>query len=320
MANEPSYLPLVILIVVVLVGAGVGTGYLYYHNRPAAAPNTRLVEIGDNVTVSYIGVLASGPEQGKVFDTSVYQVATNNATWPKALQFGFRGAASAYTLLGVHVGTINSANETLNNYSFSSVVPGFWQGLVGIPTNTSHTIVVPTSLGYAAYPCSSVHPLQFQLPVVQTFAGKVFQATYPGVLATTGATFTDPHFGWQVVILSANSTSVTVQNIAQVGQVSHPSSWPVMVTNVSTAANGTGEITLVNELSPSQAGHIMGTSSPGLVCGGGSPSTRFIISAVNLTAGTFTEDFNQEVGGQTLIFIVKVIDLFPPTVAPVTAA
>lgn len=320
MANEPSYLPLVVLIVVVLVGAGAGTGYLYYRNLPAPAPSTTLVQIGDNVTVTYVGVLASGPEQGKVFDTSVYQVATNNATWPKALQFGFRGSASAYTLLGVHVGTITTANETLNNYSFSSVVPGFWQGLVGIRTNVSHTIIVPPSLGYAAYPCSVVHPLQFQVPVTQTLAGKAFQAQYPGVLATTGASFTDPHYGWTVQILSANSTSVTVQNVAQVGDVSHPNGWPVEVTNISTAANGSGEITLVNELSPSQAGHVQGTSSPGIVCGGGSPSTRFIVTAVNLTAGTYTEDFNQEVGGQTLIFIVKVVDLFPPTVAPRTAA
>jgi hypothetical protein len=319
MANEPSYLPLVILIIVVLIGAGFGTGYLYYHNQPAAAPSTNLVQVGDNVTVTYIGVLGSGPEQGKVFDTSVYKVATNNATWPKALQFGFRGGPSTYTLLGVHVGAITTANETLNNYSFAGVVPGFWQGLVGIPTNTTHTIIVPPALGYPSYPCSMVKPLQFEVPVTETFAGKDFQRLYPGVLTTTGATFTDPHYGWLVQILSANSTSVTIQNFAQVGAVSHPNSWAVTVTNVSSDANGSGEITLVNSLSSSDVGRVAGTSTTSLTCGG-SPSSRFIVTAVNLTAGTFTENFNQEVGGQTLIFIVNVIDLFPATVAPRTVA
>jgi hypothetical protein len=319
MANEPSYLPLVVLIVVVLVGAGVGTGYLYYHNLPPSSSSQMTVQIGDNVTVSYIGILGSGPEQGKVFDTSVYSVATNNATWPKALQFGFRGGPSTYTLLGVHVGSITTANETLNNYTFSSVVPGFWQGLVGLPTNVSHSIVVPTSLGYPAYPCSVVLPLKFQVPVLQTLAGTAFQTAYPGILATTGATFTDPHYGWTVQILSANSTSVTIQNLAQVGEIGHPSSWGTLVTNVSTAPNGTGEITLVNQLSPSQAGHLAGTNSPGVSCGGAT-STRYIVSSVNLGAGTYTEDYNQEVGGQTLIFIVKVVALFTPVVVPTTAA
>jgi hypothetical protein len=317
MANEPSYIPLVVLIVVVLVGAGIGTGYLYYHNRPASAPTTAFVQVGDNATVSYIGIMGSGPEQGRVFDTSIYKVATNNATYPKALQFGFRGGPSTYTLLGVHVGAITTANETLNNYSFAGVVPGFWQGLVGLPTNVTHTIIVPPKLGYPAYACSVVKPLQFEVPVVQSFAGKDFQRLYPGVLTTTGATFNDPHYGWVVQILSANSTTVTIQNFAQVGQVSHSNPWSVVVTNVSTDANGTGEITLVNQLSPSVAGHLGGTSTTSVTCGP-SPSSRFIVTDVNLTAGTFTENFNQEVGGQTLIFIVKVVYLFPSTVAPRT--
>lgn len=319
MANEPSYIPFVVLIVVVVVGAGIGAGYLYYKSQPASSSAPRLVQIGDNATVTYIGILASGPEQGKVFDTSVYSVATNNATWPKALQFGFRGGPSSYTQLGVHVGTINAANYTLNNYSFVQVVPGFWQGLVGIPTNITHTVVVPTSLGYAAFACSVVQPLQLQVPVFATYAGIVFQKLYPGVLATTGATFSDPHYGWTVQILSANSTSVTIQNIAQVGAVARPNGWAVEVTNVTSTPNGSGQITLLNELTPSDAGHVQGTSTKGPTCGG-QQSSRYIVTAVNLTAGTYTEDFNQEVAGQTLIFLVKVVDLFGPTVAATTAA
>ncbi|HKV90625.1 MAG TPA: hypothetical protein VJQ43_05460 [Thermoplasmata archaeon] len=319
MANEPSILPLVILVVVVVVGAGAAAGYVYLKSQPPASSGETLVQVGDNVTVTYIGVLGSGAEQGKVFDTSVYNVATNNATWPKALQFGFRGSASAYTQLDVHVGNVGGANYTVNNYSFIQVVPGFWQGIVGIPTNVTHTVVVPPNLGYPAAPCAVYLPLTFQVPVVATFGGTDFGKLYPGILATTGTAFTDPHYGWTVEILSANASSVTIENLAAVGGTSHASGWPVVVTSVNSTANGSGEITLVNQLSPSQAGTIGGTTSGTHSCGGASAS-RFIVTQVNLQNGTYTEDFNQEVGGQTLIFLVKVVNLFPPSVVSKTAA
>jgi FKBP-type peptidyl-prolyl cis-trans isomerase len=301
------------------VGAGIGAGVYYYKDQPNAAPNSNLVQVGDNVTVTYIGILGSGAEQGRVFDTSVYDVATNNATYPKALQFGYRGSAAAYTQLDVYVGQLPVANYTINNLTFIQVVPGFWQGLVGIPTNVTHTIVVPPNLGYAAYSCNVVKPLTFQLPVTQTLAGTDFQKLYPGVEATTGTSFTDPTYGWTVDILSANSTSITLQNLAKVGSTSSPNGWPVEVTNVTSTANGSGAITLVNELSPSSAGHLGGSTTASVSCGGSSAS-KYIVTAVNESAGTYTEDFNEEVSGQTLIFLVKVIDLFPAGFAPNTAA
>lgn len=319
MANEPSPLPLIILIVVVLIGAGVGTGIYLYKEAPSPAATSNLVQVGDNVTVTYIGIMGSGPEQGKVFDTSVYGVATNNATWPKALQFSYRGSAAAYTELDVYVGQLPVANYTLNNLTFIQVVPGFWQGLVGIPTNVTHTIVVPPALGYAAYACNVVKPLTFQLPVTETIAGTEFAKLYAGIEATTGTTFDDPTYGWPVLILSANSSFVTLENMPTVGHTASPDGWPVVVTNVSSTANGSGEITLVNEISPSAAGRVGGTSSASVSCGP-SASSKYIVTAVNESAGTYTEDFNEEVSGQTLIFEVRVIDLFPSGYASSTAA
>lgn len=319
MANESTLWPLVIVLVVVVVGAGVGAGVYYYQEKPAPAPSNRLVEIGDNVTVTYIGVLGSGPEPGKVFDTSVYDVATNNATWPKALQFGFRGSASAYTQLDVYVGDLPVSNYTINNLTFIQVVPGFWQGLVGVPTNVTETVVVPPSLGYAAYSCNVVQPLTFQLPVTETLPGTKFQTLYPGIEATTGTSFSDPTYGWEVEVLSANASSVTLENLPSIGHTASPNGWPVVVTNVTSTANGSGEITLVNQLGPSSAGHVGGTSASSVSCGGTS-SSRYIVTAVNESAGTYTEDFNQEVAGQTLIFLVKVIDLFPAGFAPSSVA
>jgi hypothetical protein len=319
MANEPTYLPLIVLVVIILVGGGIGAGVYYYRDQPNPAPTSNLAEIGDNVTVTYIGILGSGPEQGKVFDTSVYDVAVNNATYPKALQFGFRGSAAAYTQLDVYVGQLPVSNYTINNLTFIQVVPGFWQGLVGVPTNVTERVVVPPALGYPAYSCNVVQPLSFQVPVTQTISGAEFTKLYPSVEATTGATFTDPTYGWEVQILSANATSVTLQNLPTVDHTASPNGWPVEVTNVSSTSNGSGAITLVNELSSGDAGHVGGTSTSSVTCGP-TTSSRYIVSAVNETSGTFTEDYNQEVAGQTLIFLVKVVDLFQAGYAPATAA
>src|SRR5215472_2799448 len=106
MAN-PSFstASLLAIIVIVLIGAGIAAGYVYERNRPSGAPNVQLVQLGDNVTVNYIGIFGSGPEAGKVFDTSIYSVATNNIAYPKSLSYHSRGdSASNYTTLDVHVG------------------------------------------------------------------------------------------------------------------------------------------------------------------------------------------------------------------------
>lgn len=316
MAQNPSITPLVaIIIVVIIAGASIG-GYLFYRNQvhPASAPAT--VHVGDNVTVNYIGIFGSGPDTGKVFDTSLVNVATNDAAWPKGLQYHSRGTlAKNYTALDVHVGANTpSSGYSLGGLSFIQVVTGFWTGLVGLVPNSTRTVVVPPALGYGPLDsaCLGVQPLTYQLPIVSSMPGTTFSKLYPGVVATSGGQFTEPHYGWTVLILSANSTSVTLENLALVGDTASPAGWPVEVTNVASSANGTGSITLVNQIQPGQAGHLVGKDFLGTGPCSSRASGQFILWAVNLVNGTYTENFNQEVQGQTLIFIVTVVDLFRP--------
>ena len=147
-------------------------------------------------------------------------------------------------------------------------------------------------------------------PVFSTVSGSQFSKQYPGTLATTGSSFTNPTYGWKTVILSANTTSVSIENFAFVGETASLQGWTTDVTNVTSTANGTGQITVVNELTAAEAGHLAGHSSNGLCSA--SSSGNYILSAVNFTSGTFTEDFNQEVVGQTLIFEVTVVDIYVP--------
>jgi FKBP-type peptidyl-prolyl cis-trans isomerase 2 len=313
MAETPSYLVILVVVLVVLVGAGATGAYLYLHNRPASAPTTLVVQANDNVTVNYIGIFGSGPEQGKVFDTSLYSVAINNATYPKSLQYHGRGAAANYTPLAVHVGdNTPSAGYSYAGLSFIQVVTGFWQGLLGLPGNYTRLVSVPPSLGYGSQDpsCLRTLPLTVHVPIVERMRGTNFTAMYPGVLATTGASFNDPTYGWPVLILSANQSFVTIENLPPVGWTTDHGGWPITVTNITTTANGSGQITVRNELTSSDAGLTGGHVSNGL-CSSQS-NGQYIISAVNFANGTYTEDFNQEVRGQTLLFAVTVVNIYAP--------
>jgi FKBP-type peptidyl-prolyl cis-trans isomerase 2 len=316
-----SYTPLIVLVAIVVVAASAGGAFLYYHNRPSSPAQPRTVTLEDNVTVNYIGIFGSGPEQGKVFDTSLYSVAVNNIAYPKSIGYHERGPLpSNYSTLDVHVGgNTPSAGYTLGGLTFIQVVTGFWEGLVGATPNVTKTIVVPPAEGYGPVnaACVATKSLSFTLPVVQTMAGTAFQKLYPGQLSTTGAEFPDPHYGWPVLILAANASFVTIENLPSVGYTASPGGWPIVVENVSSTANGTGQITLVNELYPSQAGLFQGKDYLGTGPCSSQASGKFILTAVNLANGTFTENFNQEVQGQTLIFIVTVVDVFPPATSPV---
>lgn len=314
MAQTQSWTPLIaIAIVAILVGGGTA-GYLYFKNRPQGPPTVATVALGDNVTVNYIGVMGSGAEAGKVFDTSLYTVATNSIAYPKTLEFGLRGTAKNYTPLAVHIGSNTpSSGYSLGGFTFIQTVTGFWQGLVGLSGNSTRAVVVPPDLGYGPtnLACVATRPLAFSLPVLETLSLTQFTQRYPGVTAFQGVEFPDPHYAWPVLVLSENSSFVTVENLPSVGATSSPAGWPVVVTAVSPTANGTGTITLVNQLFPSEAGLVLGHDYLGNGPCSSQSGGRFIVSGVNVANGTFTENFNQEVQGQTLVFLITVVDIFP---------
>jgi hypothetical protein len=315
MVDPPSRTALIIFVVITLAAAGGLAGFAYYHSRPASPSARLIVQIGGNATVNYIGYFGSGPETGRVFDTSIYSVAVNNASYPKSVGFHYRGSEANYTPLGVYIGpNAPSGGYTINNVSFVSVVTGFWEGLVGLPGNQSQTLVVPPDLGYGPQnpACLRTLPLTYTLPVVATFTAAGFSSAYPGVTPLTGVVFTDPNYGWNATVLAANSSFVTVENLPSVGYVAAPAGWPVLVTAIAGTPNGAGAITLVNQITPSQAGHLLGKDFNGTGPCSASSNGQFIVSAVDPVAGTYTQNFNEEVQGQILIFVVTVIDIYPP--------
>jgi FKBP-type peptidyl-prolyl cis-trans isomerase 2 len=322
-APEPSRMLLVVLIVIAVAAAGALAGYVYYKSLPSGAPSVLTVQEGDNVTVNYIGLFGSGPQQGKVFDTSLYSVATNGALYPKALEYSPRGVEANYTPLPVYVGpSAPSGGYSVGGLSYITVVTGFWEGLLGLPGNTSKAITVPANLGYGPTnpACVATYPLVQHLPVVQTYTLAQFKAAYPAVTPATGASFQEPHYLWSVLVLSVNDTSVVTENLAQVGDTASPSGWPIVVTSVTSTPNGTGDITVQNELTSSDAGVTLGDDFTGTGPCASSSQDKFIVTAVNLTAGTYTADYNSEVTGETLIFQVTVVEIHTPTASAAAAS
>ncbi|MGA7923203.1 MAG: hypothetical protein WCA77_04430 [Thermoplasmata archaeon] len=314
---------LTILIIVIVIAASFGVGYVFFTTRAHGPPGIKTVQLGDNVTVNYIGILGSSPQQGRVFDTSYYAVAISNATYPKSLEFTLRPSAANYTPLGVNVNPGNlipSGGYTLNgtNTTFGAVVTGFWQGLLGLPGNETRSIRIPPALGYGLDDpaCIVTRPLTYTVPVVSSYNLNQFSTEFPGIVANPGVEFPAPSYGWPMYILSSNATAVTISNQTHAGAIVRPYGFPVLVSNVSNTLSGRGQITLVNQLTLADSGLVLGKdSSPTAPCQNLFSSTpaggKFIVSAVNPTAGTYAANYNLEEANQTLIFQVSVVNIYP---------
>lgn len=311
MAHKYSYWPLAILMAVVIAAAGGAGAFIYYESKISPTKPLLTVEVGDNVTVNYIGYFGSGPQIGTIFDTSLWSVA-NNSNMAKSLEFANRGSEAAYTPLAVHVGANTpSGGYVIGNLTFSSVITGFWQGMVGMTGNVSKSISIPPALGYGnpVPSCYQNQPAVYTLPATNYIQASTFQTNYPNITAVSGNQFTDPQYGWNDVIVSANSSWVVLQYQPTPGQVTSPYGYAEQVTNISTSGGGAGTITLTALLSPSQAGLVLGQlpSTASQVCS----SSKFIVSTVSPATNTLVWNFNSEVTGQTLVFVVTVVAIYP---------
>jgi FKBP-type peptidyl-prolyl cis-trans isomerase 2 len=303
-ARTPSLAFLAFVAVVVLIVAGVGGGVLFLVNHPKPIATPLTVARGDNVTVDYIGIFASGPEVGKVFDTSLKSVADNNATYPKSLEYSPRNA-SGYTPLPVHVGPkAPKKGYTVGSLSYGTVVLGFWQGLIGLAVNQSRVVTVPAGLGYGPLntSCLVTAPLVQTIPTVLTVTAETFDKDYVGVKAATGVVFVDPVYKWTDRIAAANSSFVLIDREPTVGEGLNPYGWAMQVTNVTSRA-----ITLTSGLSDASAGNVLGSIANTTVCS----STKFVVWSVDGPAGTFVENYNREVVGVTLEFVVTIKAIHP---------
>lgn len=304
-ATGPSRILVAVLIVVIVAVGGVGAYAVNHYLEPRPTAPIATAQIGSNVTVNYVGYFASGPQTGKVFDTSVYSVYQNNASYPKSLEFAFghSGSPSAYHPLGVHVGPA-TAQYTVGNQTFSGVVTGFWRGIVGMATNQTRFVTIPVDLAYGPLDpaCEATEPLSFPVPVLRYYTPANFTVSFPGTSPSGGTTFLDPNYGWTDLVFSSNASTVTVESLPSPGQTLHFAGWNATVTGVNATT-----ITIVNDITPQNYGSVVGTFPSGRACGGGPSASHFLIAGVNAATGTYTINWNTEVTGQSLLFRVTLV-------------
>ncbi|HYM39801.1 MAG TPA: FKBP-type peptidyl-prolyl cis-trans isomerase [Thermoplasmata archaeon] len=272
---------IILLALVVAVAVVLGAYYVVFTPTPPSPP--KLAGLGDTVYIDYIGTFQN---DNLVFDTSIQSVAADNASYPKAFSFSWH---ASYTPLQFTIGD-------------GSVVKGFDEGVRGLAQGQTATVVVPENMGYGPADASKIHTY----PLVQTFPVRVTMnqsafSSYYNQVAVSATNVSDPIYGWSVQVSILNGL-VVVTNSPYPSEVLRPyGKWTAVVLSVDDAANnGTGLITMQNKVDPSLVDVIGGTSPL---------SGTFYLSAVDLSAGTYTLDFNKQVVGRTLVFQITLTRL-----------
>jgi len=287
---------LIVLIVILMISASSVVVLLYTGQQSNEAAITGVVEKGDTVKVNYIGRL----DDGRVFDTSLWGVASNDALYPKSLSFSLR-AQNTYTPLSFTVGS-------------GQMIAGFDQGVIGMSENETKVIVVPPDEGYGEMNMSKlfVMPLLVTVPVYYTMNYSNFETEF-SLDPEAGMVVQDSLYGWDILVLDANSNSdlVLLMNKPLVGeqfavygepQSNPPSGWYAEVTSIDSAANGgKGIIQIRNLLTSDDAGMVEGLDV--------TTGSTFYVDMVDESAGTFRMNYNGELLGKTLYFTVTLVDI-----------
>lgn len=285
---------LIVLIAVLMVSASSVVVLLYTGSQNNPGPKVDVVNKGDSIKVDYIGRLADG----RVFDTSSWDVANNDALYPKSVSFSIR-AQSAYTPLQFVVGS-------------GQLIKGFDNGVIGMAKGDSKVITVLPEDGYGFMNASRlfVMPLWDVAPVKERMNFSEFSYTY-GVSPEVGLMVEDPVYGWDIIVIEASSKADLVQvwNTPIVGHQyaaygepdqSPSTGWYVEVVSMDTSADGgNGMIIIKNLLANDDAGKVSGYDL--------SRASTFYVDEVDELEGTFRMNYNGELLGKTLFFTVTLV-------------
>ena len=282
-----------LLLAAVLILAGVALYVNTLGKPPALLPPPPTVERGDQAVVDYIGYFEDGTG---VFDTSILAIALDNATWPKAITFTWKGDWSP-------LGPLSVGNR--------SVIAGFDDGLLGMAQGQTKTIVVPPELGYGrADPALFVRrPLVQDVPIREEMSESTFRNRF-AVPPVDGGSVPDPFWNWTVLVHVAGNV-VNITHSPAVGAMIRPyGAWSARVESIDDTANGGVGIIRVH--------HLLTSNDVGraLVRDG---SRRFAVAGVDVAAGSYVADYNFPPQGGGFIWIGKVM-VFQVTVTTLLKA
>jgi len=305
MFRDPQKVLMAMLIAGIVVSVG-AIGYVLYSGTGGShIQSTRAIASGDSVDLNYVGTLADG----RVFDTSLPEVANDDVSYPKSLTFSHRENTS-YTVFTM----------TAGKYGAGGTIKGFALGVIGMHVNETKLIEVQAADGYAVDSTMvATKNLVEEIGDTETYSAQDFASrfgTEPILMSTVSHFF----WGWDAQIVDNSSARVTVKLMPKIGQVVYPfgnpddsevpSGWPVVVESYDPLANdGAGSITIRHELTSVDVYKVKGFDADGI---------EFVVSGFNSTNGTFqihkvdtASGYNGELAGRTLFFEVTVVKITP---------
>ncbi len=265
---------LAIAVIAAMLVAGIG---IYWWNTNALATKpVPVVKEGDKVSVWYYGYIYYGGER-RIFDTNIEKVAKDNITYPKTVSYKW---SPHFFLLNFTVGD-------------HTMIEGFEKGVIGMKKGETKTIIVPPDEGYKFY-WSKVKNYSYEreIPVIENLTLEQFQKRYGAQSPLDNSVYRDRYYGWLSTVLYVNPIAdvVTVMHDARAGETYIPfTSSPDFKVKVLSISNGMIKIRYIIE------------KTPILLPDGG------IIDYTNSTG--FRINYNQEVAGKTLYFVVTVVDI-----------
>lgn len=274
-----------IVIVLILIASSVGAFMLL-------SQEDRTVKAGDTVTVNYIGKL----EDGRVFDTSIHSVAVDNETYPKSLTFIYRGNATVYEPFDFTVASPDAVNK--------EVIDGFNDGVLGMKKEETKEIVVPVGEGYTLDESKLITLNLTQSIAVQRTMGISAFGEYFGSTPVSFMLYTDPVYKWDVQVLFVDDENVMIQNIIPNGGADYKAysiskddsyGWQINATY-----DNTGNITVRHLLDASSALNVKGLDYDNSI---------FFIESVDAANGTAVMNYDREVAGKVITFIVTVLSI-----------
>ncbi len=303
--RDPHRIIMAVLVAMIVLSAGVVVYVLYEHSRVTETAEATAIASGDTVTMEYIGRLADG----RVFDTSLLDVAWDDLVYPKSLSFTRRSNDS-----------YGSFVMTAGNYGPGGTIKGFALGVLGMYPDQVKTITVTADEGYAVNESRLItYDLHQVLPATETMSESEFRG-YFAIEPIPLRVLSHYLWEWNIRVISVADGVVTFRHEPTVGQVVtpfgnpdtsiNPSGWHVQVEALDPVAQGgLGTVTVHHMISPSDALYVKGTDADG---------DTFILWDFDETNQTFqihvsdaTTGYNAEVSGRDLFFEITIIAVIP---------
>jgi FKBP-type peptidyl-prolyl cis-trans isomerase 2 len=254
-----------------------------------------LIQEGDEVSVEYTGrLIGAAGDPGPVFDTSIADVARDDSI-PKTASFMERPTYDDLTF------TVGSGQ----------MIKGFEDSVINKKEGDTYTVAIPPEKGYGiSHPelILEVNTTQ-KISLRETLAREDFEKLYPMVALEDVETFIHPFWQWDVSIVSYDPEEVVIWHQPVYGERYLAFPWNVTILDVSTEEN---IITLHHNIEEIDddvrvpffmiRGNYPDWAEEAIEAFGQEPAEGFVTSK----GGVISIDFNGELAGKTLLFIITI--------------